>query len=1392
MTIAVLAEKPSVARDIARVLGARGRGDGVLTGNGYAVTWAVGHLVALAEPHQIDPRWKRWRAGDLPMVPGDWPLEVVSKTRDRFEVVSRLLRDPEVTEVVCATDAGREGELIFRYIYEAAGSSKPVKRLWISSLTENAIRTGFENLREGAEYEPLADAARGRSRADWLVGMNLSRAYTLAGGETYSVGRVQTPTLAMLVEREKAIRDFVPEDYREVVAKFQPEKPAASADYEGIYFRELPKAEKAKAADAAEAAALARRLPADGEQAQQIVERARTGRAEVESVDSRQRKMPPPFLYDLTELQRHANRLFGFSAKRTLDIAQSLYESKKLLSYPRTDSRHLSSDVAKDLPEIVRTISKPYAKPDGQLAPGTGERSLGKRHVDDSKVTDHHALIPTPKSAERVSLSADEARIYDLVCRRLLSAWHADHLYSTTTVITAVHSSSPEPIVDRYRSLGTMIDREGWKVLDLKLTPSRNSGGNAATDAEPKLPPGLADGAAVTIVDVDAVERKTRPPRRFNDSTLLTGMETAGRTLDDKQLSDAMRATGLGTPATRAAIIETLIARGYVTRNKKALAATAKGIALIEMVHPEVRSPRMTGEWEARLQAIQAGDGGLDAFMQGIEGYVKDVVQRVVGKEKSKAAKPEAREPAPEPAEEPSVSFDEPGDLPAEPDWVSAPGPGDSDDIAPAAGSPRQLTLGGSPEPEPGPAANDTRSLRPPPKPTPVDGLEALLHERFGFEEFRPHQQAVCSAVVEGHDALLVMPTGAGKSLCYQLPGIARAGTTVVVSPLIALMEDQVAKLKSQGFVAERIHSGRKRTESRQVCSDYLAGQLDFLFIAPERLGVNGFPELLARRKPALVAIDEAHCISQWGHDFRPDYRKLGARLPLLRPTPILALTATATPLVQRDILKQLGVPDAEQHIHGFRRDNIFIELVELRPGARTDAAVELLSKPENRPAIVYAPTRKKAEDLARHLTPHMPAAVYHAGIAAARRDRVQTQFLSGELEVIVATVAFGMGIDKADVRTVVHAALPASIEGYYQEIGRAGRDGLPSRAVLYHSYADRRTHEWFLDRDYPDVSVLRTVHRALGETPVPRAALEQDLRMDPDTVEKALEKLWIHGGAGVDSDDRVWQGHDEWETPYRGQREHKKAQLDDVSRFAENRDCHMLQLVRHFGDQADSGKPCGHCASCKPEDSVALDERPAEAAEQTAMCQILDALRERDGQSKGRLHRVLFGEGLDRKPFEVLLGSLVRARFVHEQADSFESEGETIHFRRLHLTEDGRRARADDVAGLHVPKESTTRRSKSGAGKRSTGAKRGRAAAMEALEAAELPKALVESLKRWRSREAKRRRVPAFRILTDRALLGIAREIPRDEESLLAVKGMGPTLVRKYGSEILAITNEG
>jgi DNA topoisomerase-3 len=399
VSVAVVAEKPSVARDLARVLEARTRGEGRLTGNGYVVTWAIGHLVALAQPHEMRAEWKRWTPESLPLIPEEWPLVVLPDTRAQFDVVEAVLRDASVAEVVCATDAGREGELIFRYLYEKAGCRKPVRRLWLSSLTPEAIRQGFRQLRLGKDLDPLADAARGRSRADWLFGMNLSRASTLAHGETLHVGRVQTPTLAMLVAREKAIREFVPEDYREVVATFE----APEGRYQGTFFHPPAPTVDAK------------RLPADGAEAKRVVERALLGRAEVESAKAETRRVSPPLLYDLTDLQRHANRLYGMSAKETLATAQSLYEEKKLLSYPRTDSRHLSSDIAATLPTVVGAISTPYR---AELASGTGERPLSKRFVDDAKVTDHHALIPTTVSAEGMALSPGERRIYDLVCWR--------------------------------------------------------------------------------------------------------------------------------------------------------------------------------------------------------------------------------------------------------------------------------------------------------------------------------------------------------------------------------------------------------------------------------------------------------------------------------------------------------------------------------------------------------------------------------------------------------------------------------------------------------------------------------------------------------------------------------------------------------------------------------------------------------------------------------------------------------------------------------------------------------------------------------------------------------------------------------------------------------------
>jgi len=398
-TIAILAEKPSVAQDIARVLGANVRGKGYLQGNGYVVTWAIGHLVSLAQPHEIKPEWRQWRFDQLPILPIEWPLVVYEKTKDQFEVVRKILTSGRVSQIVCATDAGREGELIFRYIYEAAGCRKPISRLWISSLTPDAIRNGFDKLRPGSEYDRLADAACGRSRADWLVGMNLSRAYSIVYNEELSVGRVQTPTLAMIVDREITLRNFVPEDYVEVVARFQGRNNPNKESYQGTWFRS-----QAKPGNDNDSLTKASRLPADGDEANRIVLRGRTGEAVIESLSSETKRMQPPLPYDLTELQRHANHLFGFRAQQTLDLAQALYERHKLISYPRTDSRHLSADVATTAPGIVAAISTSYKL---QLASGSGARPLSKRYVDDSKVSDHHAIIPTAVSPEKAHLAED-------------------------------------------------------------------------------------------------------------------------------------------------------------------------------------------------------------------------------------------------------------------------------------------------------------------------------------------------------------------------------------------------------------------------------------------------------------------------------------------------------------------------------------------------------------------------------------------------------------------------------------------------------------------------------------------------------------------------------------------------------------------------------------------------------------------------------------------------------------------------------------------------------------------------------------------------------------------------------------------------------------------------
>jgi ATP-dependent DNA helicase RecQ len=692
-----------------------------------------------------------------------------------------------------------------------------------------------------------------------------------------------------------------------------------------------------------------------------------------------------------------------------------------------------------------------------------------------------------------------------------------------------------------------------------------------------------------------------------------------------------------------------------------------------------------------------------------------------------------------------------------------------------------------------------------------VSDLTNILRDRFGFDSFRPHQAEACAALADGNDCLLVMPTGAGKSLCYQLPAIARGGSALVISPLISLMEDQVAKLLEQGLKPARIHSGRPREESRQACFDWVEGKLDFLFVSPERLRVPGFVDWLAKRKPSLIAVDEAHCISAWGHDFRPDYRLLGQRLGLLREgekgqapaqtaagarplSPVIALTATATPLVQNDIVEQLALKDCRRLIHGFRRTNLALEIVELKPSQRAAKVCDLLvassgskdgDSPQLRgqsplPAIVYVPSRKECEALAAKIAEFTPCLPYHAGINAGERDRAQAAFISGDVSVIVATIAFGMGIDKHNVRTVIHTALPASVEGYYQEIGRAGRDYQPSRAILMWSWADRRLHEWFMDRDYPPVQDMRKLWGTLSARGASADALAAELDLEPHALEGRLDKLAAQGGAVIDTEGFATRGTGDWIDPYQRQLEHKRDQLDRVANFAQGRVCRMLSLLNHFGDRDNAGS-CGRCDVCAPQQCAMKAFREPDPQEISVLQDIMEELLKRDDISTGKLHRDHFEQRLKRGDFEDLLGALEQNGLVFSTMDEFEKDGRTISYRRVSLTDAGRETGTELKGAVMLPKQEP----QAPARERKTKAARPASAPVGSPPDA----ALVTALKAWRMQQAKSEGVRAFRVFGNRTLDAIAAHRPKTKDELLEVPGIGPAKLKAYGDAILALT---
>ena len=606
----VIAEKPSVGQDLARVLPGpfekhTGAGDKTarwLEGPDHVITWAVGHLVQLAEPDEYDDKFKKWRMADLPIVPRQFKLVVRDERSEKqMKVVRDQLRRDDVAQVVNACDAGREGELIFTYIYEYVKAKKPVQRLWLNSMTNQAMREAFGQLRDAADLGALRDAAKSRSEADWIVGMNATRAATIRLRSSFdgavSLGRVQTPTLAIIARREEEIRAFKPEKYWLVDAAFEAE---GARRYEGRFH-----------------AGAQPRLKSAGE-ADAIVAAVRGVRGEITKLDKTKRKERPPLLYDLTSLQREANTRYGFSARRTLGAAQRCYEEHKALTYPRTSSRYLTSDMVPEFKEIAGRVGRrPEYREAASYVQSLDLLPLG-RVVDDAKVGDHHAIIPTNSDHALEKMNDDDRRVYDLVARRFLAVFHPEAEFENTRVETTVASYI-------FRTRGKVLLVPGWRGVYGEL--SEGDGAGDEDEGRDQQLPRLERGEAVDTRKAEALEKETKPPRRYSDASLLGAMETAGKLVDDEEMREAMKESGIGTPATRAAIIERLIDVGYVERDARALVATEKGINVVRLLgeHP-LTSPALTGDWEHRLAAIEDGEEKREKFMEDIAKFAGETV----------------------------------------------------------------------------------------------------------------------------------------------------------------------------------------------------------------------------------------------------------------------------------------------------------------------------------------------------------------------------------------------------------------------------------------------------------------------------------------------------------------------------------------------------------------------------------------------------------------------------------------------------------------------------------------------------------------------------------------------------------------------------------------------
>nr|MBP9708930.1 DEAD/DEAH box helicase [Oligoflexales bacterium] len=783
--LVIIAEKPSVARDIAETLGIKKKAaqhnqHPFFADSQRLITWSFGHLLRLAEPHEINQKWKTWLAEDLPILPERWPLLPTKSNVQHLFWLKKLLQISGLDEVVNAMDAGREGELIFQHIYNFSECKVPVRRMWMSSLTKDAILSAFELRRGQHEYRGLALAAQQRAQADWLIGMNMSRAMSIRYNQPFSIGRVQTPTLSMIVERDRSIENFSQSSYFNIALEFG----IGSEIYKSLCLNSKKIENEALKKAGAHDLTLKNSeiFPQDSfvffenELPTKSQEKMLEGAA-LKHISRKKRllKTQADLVADLTTLQKKANELYHFSAQKTLDISQSLYEKHKLISYPRTNSRYLSGFLKDSLADLARQTAFLFKEIDGL---DIDFCKIPSRAIDDTKVDDHHGIIPTKNIEDKKRLdrlSKDEAKIFDLICRYFVGLWLPDYKVELHDIVFETSFENCGKIVESplyfefqngktsvisvFRSRHVLA--EGFKTLwrDVaKNTANKGLQSRQIQGQQAQIPDDLIEylkQPSDRIVEkCKSIKVNTRPPLFYTEATLLSAMQAAGHNLEDKKLKKYLTGKGLGTAATRAGIIESLIEKKYITRDGRFLKSSDLGRDLIFRTLATLKSPQLTAEWEDAFNLIEKDVSYVEKFTPELHKFVRSAIQEM---------------------------------------WlVQEKNLSDLKLLA-------KQTLR--------PFINSNAS--------PSSKLEWGLQEVFKFGSFQAHQRLICEALIEGKDALLVMPTGSGKSLCYQLPAIILGRAALVISPLIALMQDQVQSLQRLGLRAASIHSGLSRFDSR-------------------------------------------------------------------------------------------------------------------------------------------------------------------------------------------------------------------------------------------------------------------------------------------------------------------------------------------------------------------------------------------------------------------------------------------------------------------------------------------------------------------------------------------------------------------------------------------------